>query len=69
MRREPLTEKRCLTPLNAVPEEGHQPAGLTIAWLLTGFPVVWAEQWEAIGAQRLDTGERASTSASESAMR
>ena len=32
--------------------EGRQPAGMTMAGLLTGFPVVWAEQRAALGAQR-----------------
>ncbi|CAN1532747.1 hypothetical protein MCEMIH16_03124 [Caulobacteraceae bacterium] len=30
--------------------EGRQPAGLTMVVLLTGFPVVWAEQRAALGA-------------------
>jgi hypothetical protein len=30
--------------------EGRQPAGMTMAGLLTGFPVVWAEQRAALGA-------------------
>ena len=29
--------------------EGRQPAGMTMAGLLTGFPVVWAEQGAALG--------------------
>jgi hypothetical protein len=49
--------------------EGRQPAGMTMAGLLTGFPVVWAEQRARLRAQRLDTCERAPTSASESAVR
>jgi hypothetical protein len=28
--------------------EGRQPAGNTMAWLLTGFPVVWVEQRAAL---------------------
>ena len=32
--------------------EGRQPVGMTMAGLLTGFPVVWAEQDAAFGAQR-----------------
>jgi site-specific DNA-cytosine methylase len=30
--------------------EGRQPAGMTMAGLLTGFPVVWAEQRTVLGA-------------------
>ena len=30
--------------------EGRQPAGMTMAGLLTGFPVVWAEQRAVLGA-------------------
>jgi hypothetical protein len=29
--------------------EGRQPVGMTMAGLLTGFPVVWAEQGAALG--------------------
>ena len=31
--------------------EGRQPAGMTMAGLLTGFPVVWAEQRAALEAK------------------
>jgi hypothetical protein len=40
--------------------EGRQPAGMTMAGLLTGFPVVWAEQRAALGAQHGAVGERSS---------
>ena len=30
--------------------EGRQPAGMTMAGLLMGFPVVWAEQRAVLGA-------------------
>jgi hypothetical protein len=30
--------------------EGRQPAGMAMAGLLTGFPVVWAEQSNALGS-------------------
>ena len=30
--------------------EGRQPAGMTMAGLLTGVPVVWAEQRAVLGA-------------------
>jgi hypothetical protein len=30
--------------------EGRQPAGMTMAGLLTGFPLVWAEQRAVLGA-------------------
>ena len=30
--------------------EGRQPAGMTMAGLLRGFPVVWAEQRAVLGA-------------------
>jgi hypothetical protein len=49
--------------------DGRQPARMTMAGLLKGFPVVWAEQRARLGAERLDTCERAPTSASESAVR
>jgi hypothetical protein len=30
--------------------EGRQPAGVTMAGLLTPFPLMWTEQWAALGA-------------------
>ena len=49
--------------------EGRQPAGMTMAGLLTGFPVVWAEQRAAIEAPGRAIGVCAPTSASDSVVR